>query len=412
MSHPELDTAEIARWIGDTARPLDVIEPDAPLLHAEPLADLVDEVVVAGIGMTTRAGRETSEAAHRVLRILVEQKGFRALALLDDESVVAAMDEYARTGAGDLRLILDDAWVPWRNTETLAVLEWAREFNRRHPDDPLRLFGLTPEAAKPIHYEQVSDFVAAAAPERLDELKAHYEPILTAHRSGEHIQRANGTHPGRPFVDHAKDALALLDSVPGIAGAPEVLDAARRIVHYHESSTAAGRRNFATESADVADRIADWHHRTGQRIMYWEGVSNTAADRLTVAALAQEFPTTGSLLRKRFGNGYLSLAVVFHHGKVRADIDIPAPSPDFIDTVLDLPDRKSYLLDLQTESPGAVHDWLHRPGKLRLIVGTYNPHRDSDHYVAGAGLADWFDILLWIRVITPTHSLIPTQNRG
>lgn len=48
--------------------------------------------------------------------------------------------------------------------------------------------------------------------------------------------------------------------------------------------------------------------------------------------------------------------------------------------------------------------------KLRLIVGTYDPHRDSDHYVAGAGLADWCDILLWIRVITPTHSLSPTQN--
>ncbi|MGW4773220.1 erythromycin esterase family protein [Nocardia sp. NPDC004278] len=408
MSYPAPDAAEVMQWIRDTAHPLDMVEADGPLADLEVLADrAAGDVTVAGIGMTTRAGHELSATAHRILRILVEQKGFRALALLDDVAVIAAIDEYARTGVGDPRKLLDDVWVPWRNSETLAVLEWARAFNRAHPDDPLRLFGLTPEAAKPAHYGQVTAFVRTVAPDRLGELSSHYDPIVTAHRLGEHIQRANGTHPGRPFVDYARDALTLVESLPGAADMPAVLDAARLIVRYHEFSTASGRRDFAAETADAADRIADWHDRTGHRIVYWEGVSNTAvADRLTLAAMLQEFPTTGSLLRKRFGTGYLSVVVTFHHGQVRADMVIPAPAKDFADTMLDLPERENYWLDLRNPLAGAVQRWLQEPAKLRLVIGTYDPDRDADHYIGGAGLGEWFDILLRIRSITPTHSLL------
>lgn len=44
----------------------------------------------------------------------------------------------------------------------------------------------------------------------------------------------------------------------------------------------------------------------------------------------------------------------------------------------------------------------------------YDPDRDADHYIGGAGLGEWFDILLRIRSITPTQSLVgsqPTERR-
>ncbi|MEU2120920.1 erythromycin esterase family protein [Nocardia niwae] len=198
-------------------------------------------------------------------------------------------------------------------------------------------FGLAAEAAKPSHYEHVARFVETVAPRRIGELRAHYDPIVTAHGVGEHIQRANGTHPGRPFSDHAADGLALVESLPGAAEAPGVLDAARLIVRYHKNSTASGRRDFAAESA--------------------------------------------------------------------ADLAVPPPSADFADTVLGRPGLGDYLLDLRTAPAGAVRQWLCRPGKLRLLIGTYDPTRDTRHHITGAGLGDWFDIVLRIRTITPTHSL-------
>ncbi|MBF6468525.1 erythromycin esterase family protein [Nocardia beijingensis] len=405
MSDESHDAANVAHWIRDFAHPLAPVGADGPLADLAVLADRAGDAVVVGIGTTTRAGHELSATAHRLLRLSVETLGFRALALLDDESVVAAMDDYARTGAGDPRAILGEAWVPWRTAETLAVLEWARQFNVAHPHDPLRLFGLAPEAAKPAHYEHVARFVEAVAPQRIEDLRSRYETIVTAHQVGEHIQRANGTHPGRPFSGHAAEALTLVESLPGAADAPGVLDAARLIARYHANSTASGRRDFAAESADAARRIADWHDRTGHRVVFWEGVSNTAVARqLTVAAMAQRFPSTGLLLREHFGSGYLSVAITFHHGSVRAGLAVPAPSADFVDSVLDQPGLGNYLLDLRTAPAGAVQQWLHRPGKLRLLIGTYDPTHDTDHHITGAGLGEWFDIVLRIRTITPTHS--------
>ncbi|MBF6172297.1 erythromycin esterase family protein [Nocardia blacklockiae] len=401
MAHPESDTAEIADRLRAAAQPFDAPAGPPPDL----LAAAVDDAVVVGLGTATRAAHEISVLAHEVLRVLVERKGFRALALLDDATVVAALDEYVQGGDGDPAALLADAWVPWRTAETRAVLDWAREFNRAHPDDPLRLFGLTPEAARPAHYAQVSDFVARTAPGRLAELHAHYDPIITAHRRGEHIQRADGTHPGRPFAEHARDALALVDSLRAPAA---VLDAARLIVQYHESSTAAGGRDFAAEAVAAAERIAARHDATGQRIVYWEGLSNTVvAERLTVAALAQEFPTTGYLLRERFGRGYLSVALTFHEGRLRTHLAVPAPARDFADAVLDIPDYDGYLLDLRSPTTASVHRWLHNPARLRLIVGTYRPERDADHHITGGALADWFDLLLRVRTVTPTRPLDP-----
>ncbi|MGV9973033.1 erythromycin esterase family protein [Nocardia beijingensis] len=406
MSEETHDAACVRQWIRTRAHRLIAADADGTLADLAVLADRAEGAVVVGVGATTRAGHELSVTAHRILRVLVEIVGFRALALLDDESVVAAMDDYARTGAGDPRAILGDAWVPWRTVETLAVLEWAREFNRAQPHDPVRLIGLAPEAAKLSHYERVIRFVEAVAPQRLAELRSHYDPIATAHRLGEHIQRANGSHPGRPFSAHAEDALALVESLPGAADAPGVLDAARRIVRYHQNSTASGRRDFAAESVDAARRIVDWHDRTGHRIVYWEGVSNTAVAReLTVAALAQRFPSTGYLLRDHFGTGYLSVAITFHHGNVRADLSVPAPASGFADTVLDQPELGDYLLDLRTAPAGAVQQWLGRPARLRLIVGTYHPDRDADHHITGAGLGGWFDLVVHVRTITPTRAL-------
>ncbi|WP_280361181.1 erythromycin esterase family protein [Nocardia wallacei] len=404
MAHREFDTDEVTEWIRGAAQPFDGPASDAPL----PCNDRIGDAVVVGLGTATRAAHEISVLAHRILRELVERQGFRALALLDDETVVAALDDFVRGGNGDPAALLRTAWVPWRTTETLAVLDWARTFNRAHPDDPLRLFGLTSEAAKPLHYALVSDFVAHAAPERLGELRAHYDPIITAHRLGEHIQRADGTHPGRPFAEHARDALALVESLPG---STDVLDAARLILRYHESSLAAGGRDLAAEAVAAADRIAAWHDATGQRIVYWEGLSNTVvAERLTVSALAQEFPTTGYLLRKRFGADYLSVGLTFHEGHLRAHLTVPAPASEFADAVLDIPEHDGYLLDLRTPQPDSVRRWLHRPARLRLIVGTYRPDRDADHHISGAGLGDWFDLLFRVRTVTPTQPLDPPRS--
>ncbi|MFG2226280.1 erythromycin esterase family protein [Streptomyces sp. NPDC048644] len=176
---------------------------------------LADGATIVGIGESTRAARETFGVRDQLFRRLVGRHGFRALAVQDSADVAARLDGYVRGGGGSAASALDGAWRPWRTAEMAEALTWMREFNQDHPDDPIRIFGVKPAQAQPDDYDAVLDHVRASAPERLAQAASYLGLIRTAHHTDEHVQRARGTHPGRPFADHARDALALVRSLPG-----------------------------------------------------------------------------------------------------------------------------------------------------------------------------------------------------
>jgi erythromycin esterase len=76
-----------------------------------------------------------SALSHRVVRLLVEELGFRSLALEGDDASTLGLDAYVRTGTGDPRVMLAEARSFWRTEEILDVIRWMRPFNRQPPDD-------------------------------------------------------------------------------------------------------------------------------------------------------------------------------------------------------------------------------------------------------------------------------------
>lgn len=134
----------------------------SPPAGAAPLPDaLLDELAakigagttVAGIGESTRFSRETFAVRDQIFRRLARRHEFRALALQDHAAAAAKLDRYVTTGDGTAGSALDDAWRPWRTAEMAAALEWIREFNRDHPDDLIRIFGVKPAQAQPADYD-------------------------------------------------------------------------------------------------------------------------------------------------------------------------------------------------------------------------------------------------------------------
>ncbi|MFE2040238.1 erythromycin esterase family protein [Streptomyces sp. NPDC059477] len=128
----------VTRWIGQHAHRLSSAGPEGPLTDLRPLADVVCDAEVVALGAATRQSRELSVLAHRMLRFLVEELGFRTLALEGDDASRVGLDTYIGTGAGDPRPMLAGARSFWRTEEMLDVVHWMRSFNRRHPDDPVR----------------------------------------------------------------------------------------------------------------------------------------------------------------------------------------------------------------------------------------------------------------------------------
>lgn len=395
----------VHEWLRAAARPVLGTEPGDTGSDLVPLTDRLAAATVAGLGESTRFSRQTYGIRERIFRVLVTEHGFRALAIQDHARSGARLDAYVRTGAGDPYTALAEAWTPLRTAETVATLEWIRAYNIRHPDDQVGVFGVQPPAAEPADYDAVLDYVRHRAPGRLAELDAHLGPIRSAHRVDEHVQRHRGSHPGRPFAEDARAALALIESLPRPVEAAEyddVLQRLRLIVAFHENSVA-GRGGFATADAGPARKLIDYHDTTGARIVYWDGVAHIAGTELGVGA-GERFRGEGSYLRAHFGAAYQAVAIGFHHGDLGGTL-APDPQPDLLDATLGTVDLPAYFVDLAQDAPPEVRAWRTAPAQARVISGVYDPARDQEARFGTSSLTEAFDALVHIRETTPVRWL-------
>jgi erythromycin esterase len=380
-----------------------------PAATALPSGAVLDELAaaiaggatVAGLGESTRFAHETFTVRDQLFRRLARHHRFRALALQDHAAVAAMLDRYVTTGEGTASSALGTAFRPWRTVEMAAALEWIREFNAGSPHDPIRIFAVKPAQPQPADYDAILDHVRQSAPDRLAELASRLEPIRTAHQTDEHVQRARGTHPGRPFAEHARDALAIVETISGPGGGAAV-ERMRLIVTYHENSVA-GKGSHAGDAHAWAGTISAYQRRTRTRVAYWDGIAHTAAAPAVLGLEPERGPrpTTGSVLREHYGQRYVSVAIGFHHGDLGIAV-APDPAPDLIDAKLARPGQPSRWLDLRS---GDTRRLWGGPAKARVISGIYNPSRDSAEYMAVASLTDAFDMLVHLNEITPTQWL-------
>ncbi|NNH69978.1 erythromycin esterase family protein [Nocardia uniformis] len=383
---------DIPQWIRDHAR---------PVAEGAAIADAVGGAVVVGLGESTRFSRETFRIRRQVFQELVLRHGFRVLAVQDTATAGERLDNYVRTGAGDARGALSEAWRPWRTEEMAETLDWIAEFNRAHPDEPVRVIGVEPTLAEPSDYEVVLAHLRRTSPAAVAELNSHYAPIRTAHTIDEHVQRAQGTHPGRPFADHARDGLALVTT---LRAPEEVLAHARRIVDFHENSVA-GRSGFGFDEGPSAQRILDWHHHTRAKIAYWDGIAHVSALSPRVGRSADsDFISAGGYLAAALGAGYVSVAIGFHHGDLGIAV-VPEPADGWLDAMLGAADLTNHWLDLRDEAPEAVDRWRRAPATARTISGIYSPDHDADEHIAVESLSEAFHVLVHIREVSPLHWL-------
>src|SRR5262245_44270890 len=276
------------------------LDVDAPFDDLGLLTERVRDAKVVALGSAVRQSHELLTLTHRVMRFLIEQHGFRSLALEGDYLASFHLDTYVRTGEGDPQAILARARSFLRFAEILDAVRWIRARNERNPGDPIRV----------VH---LADLPREA----------------TCLASGEDLERG------------------------------------------------------------LADAIIAWHERTEHRIVYWGGLAHTAN------GLASG-KNAGSHLRARFGPGYVSVALTFHHGSLPSPVDVPPA--DYVEALLGAVALETYLLDIHGRWPESVGQWLDAPAKTRLIG-------PGVHELHGPPLRMWFDFVIHSRRVTPARAL-------
>ncbi|MFJ3725572.1 erythromycin esterase family protein [Streptomyces sp. NPDC090045] len=410
---------EITRWLSANARPLTSLSAGAPYEDLLPLREVLKGVRVVGLGESTHGTREFFQLKHRLLEFLVREAGFRALAMEAGESAALAVDAYVAGAPGDgARLVSRLGFWTWRTREILAMVEWMREHNRTVPaDERVRFVGIDPQCCADSA-AVVGAFLEEAAPATAASVR-EVLGVLAASRPG------SRPDPGRRLHEEARELAGFLREHRADLAArtsPEAADDAVRhagiLVRCADLITRPLKMSPGEESLyAVRDRfMAEAVHAlvdgTAGRVAVWAHNGHIAK-----GTYGPGVPALGSLLRRRHGEAYYALGLLFGKGQFRArrggDTTGPAVRHRIggagrsVESRLAAAVPGDYLVDLRggaDHAAPAVREWLRGPG-LQRSFGANVPRFTYRFHVAPLVPAEEYDGIAFVARSTCSRPL-------
>jgi erythromycin esterase len=407
----------IKAWINRHAVPLPRTDAGGAIDDLDPLRRLVADAQVVGLGESAHGTHEQFTLKHRAARLLTERVGFRTLAWEENWGSGVAIDRYVVGGEADPGSLVAAMSSVWRSEEMLELVRWMRTYNLAS-DDKLRFLGTDLTQLRQLLFDELVQYVSDLAPQRLQELASHLDPLRLRGTPEEHIGWYLQQPDKQLYIDHAR---AVYELVLGLAPGPSQIDRehavqhARTIVGFYEY--------YATQMLDTRDRfMADtltwWQRRTGHRVAYWAANVHTAASPQVTYSLPPLVPPTvavvaGSHLRQRYGGRYVSIGTVFHAGGVLTGwetgspsvFQVPPPSASMVDHSLGQARYPDYLVDLHAAAPRPVREWLAGPATMRLIGSAYDADNDAAYAMSVDSWISAFDAIMHLNMTTPTRLL-------
>jgi erythromycin esterase len=132
MSPPRSLSAVEQKWLQNNHISLQSVSPNNPLTDLQKLTPLIGNAQIVGLGEVTHGSREIFQMKHRLLRFLIENKGFTLFALEADMAATEKINHYLLTGQGDIKTLLAQLgfWT-WNTEEVLDLLVWIQTYNQK-----------------------------------------------------------------------------------------------------------------------------------------------------------------------------------------------------------------------------------------------------------------------------------------
>lgn len=399
------------------AHPLRSTEPGRNTADLRALGAMIGDAEVVGLGEATHGSHEFFTMKERVFRYLVEEKGFTTFALELSWSAGLQIDDYLQTGKGDARKIAKEALAnsPWDREEFVSLIEWMRDYNRRHPGRTVHFMGddLGAPTLSDEFFGRVTGYVQKHHPEslpRLNELYTGLRPIDDVF-----------AYLGKPLAERqqlaakAQQALELISSQKGSGGDDFewAEQNARSIAQTAEFFTIDVKDPDSMPTFQrfrdkvMAQNITWWQRRTGDKILLSAQNDHVGY----VAGASKMYPKTqGSFLRDTLGKKYLPIGFTFNQGSFLSKdtalggdwkkFTVGAAKPGMNEYTLDKVRHQDYYLDIRN-APAAARAWLDVARPTRNI-GTQYPYPPVDLAAARS-----FDVLIHLHDVREADKLKP-----
>jgi len=129
VAHCEEDA--FSKWVGAHAVPLATIEPAEDLSDLLSLKSVVGTARVVALGETTHGAHELLAFRNRLIRFLVQEMGFTAIALESGFTESSITDGFVAGGPGDMQSVLRDGLSSGSGLygENRELIQWMRDYN-------------------------------------------------------------------------------------------------------------------------------------------------------------------------------------------------------------------------------------------------------------------------------------------
>lgn len=381
ITRPRPAPDEVVAWLGATGARLTGTDPALPLEDLAALDGIVGEARIVALGEATHGTREYFQLKHRIIRYLIEKRGFTTFALEANVTECRALDAYIKGGQGDPRRLLAKLyfWV-WNSEEVLALVEWLRAWNADPRHAQVSFVGFDMQT-KELAFESAARFVKMSAEDTRRSLQtraAYIEGIATI-----------------------ESRLAAMQDVP--REIEDDLEVVRQWLALTGQAT--GAEEVRLRDRFMADNIAARASRADAgKLIVWAHNMHIESD--------YEF-AMGTHLARRFASSYVTIGFVFDRGTYNASptgvnledarrvVEVgPAPETD-IASAFARTGAGLLLVDLRRSS-GRVAEYLSGPQLARETGWNVADEKSMSH---PRRLAKRFTAALYVAHSTPSQLL-------
>lgn len=404
-----LGQSELIKELNKNIIELKTISPDSSFNDLSSLNSMLEGKRMVGLGEATHATSEFFVYKHRLIKYLVQEKGFRVFIIEGDFTGSQAMNDYVLNGNGSIRDgFVGMAYGIWCREEFVSLIEWFKAYNvgKAHKDK-VKFYGCD------INNEV---FVAKKIQAYLNKSGRLTETLKTGFNwviNHEYRKkRSKGDTDFRePFLAELSDAFKSTKDEK-CREAMFMVHAKREFEQIFEMSFADHKTQIALRDKFMAENI-EWVYEfeNHQKAVYWAHNEHVKNDK------ANSFQKpTGYYLKEKFEDKYYSFGFGFNEGKVggynrkegRYDgFEVPAmSSKKLTDALFSQCAYPEFILDFKSANANTtISKFLNTNLYQRAIGrGFHSKGSKSRHFRMGK-LIDKYDGLIYIRKSTPPKQL-------
>jgi erythromycin esterase len=127
---------DVVGWLRNSAIRIGSLDPGSGFADLDALRPLFEGARIIGLGESAHGVREFYRLKHRLVKFLVEELGFTAIALEASYAGCQPINDYILHGVGDRAVVLTGQhYMAWDTEEFTALLDWLRAHNEDAAED-------------------------------------------------------------------------------------------------------------------------------------------------------------------------------------------------------------------------------------------------------------------------------------